>query len=468
MTPDNKKYQGREESERLSALAAIATELGFEIVDIAGFLEQIDRVSADQLRIVGTVRGEAERVMAANGAVQKAVLAVVDKTSHTLEAVEGSVEYVRRAGKRSHEVASWVAALTERMESVSDTLRAIEKNNAEIARIASQVNILAINAKIEATRAGTAGRGFVVVADAVNELSQQTANAAKSTTSNVSQLAGWVGALQSESSAISDQARAVIEESKDTDAALGRIAASSRDTHVEAQRITEEAANVQEATHAFAPALEQIGSSVEQTASGIHQARQRAHALIDKSEQLVQGSVALGGSTTDAPFIERVMADAQRVGELFSEAVRAGRISADALFSRHYEPIPNTNPQQYAAPFNDLLDRVLPDIQEPMLDFDPRVVFCAAVDQGGYLSTHNRKFSQRPGPDPVWNTANCRNRRIFDDRVGLKAGRNTEPFLLQVYRRDMGGGQFVMMKDLSAPIVVDGRHWGGLRLAYRI
>jgi methyl-accepting chemotaxis protein len=31
----------------------------------------------------------------------------------------------------------------------------------------------------------------------------------------------------------------------------------------------------------------------------------------------------------------------------------------------------------------------------------------------------------------------------------------------------MGGGQFVLMKDVSAPIVVRGRHWGGIRLAYR-
>ena len=62
--------------------------------------------------------------------------------------------------------------------------------------------------------------------------------------------------------------------------------------------------------------------------------------------------------------------------------------------------------------------------------------------------------------------ANCRNRRIFGDRVGLKAGRNREPFLLQVYRRDMGGGTFKMMKDLSVPLFVQGRHWGGVRLAY--
>jgi methyl-accepting chemotaxis protein len=94
------------------------------------------------------------------------------------------------------------------------------------------------------------------------------------------------------------------------------------------------------------------------------------------------------------------------------------------------------------------------------------VVFCAAVDVNGYLPTHNKKFSKPQSDDPTWNTANCRNRRIFDDRVGAAAGRHTEPFLLQAYRRNMGDS-FVLMKDCSAPIYVHGRHWGGVRLAYK-
>jgi methyl-accepting chemotaxis protein len=50
----------------------------------------------------------------------------------------------------------------------------------------------------------------------------------------------------------------------------------------------------------------------------------------------------------------------------------------------------------------------------------------------------------------------------------LAAGRSTQPFLVQTYRRDMGNGQFALMKDVSAPISVRGRHWGGVRLAYKI
>jgi methyl-accepting chemotaxis protein len=55
----------------------------------------------------------------------------------------------------------------------------------------------------------------------------------------------------------------------------------------------------------------------------------------------------------------------------------------------------------------------------------------------------------------------------FDDRTGLAAGRNRRPFLLQTYWRDMGSGHFIAAKEADAPIVVRGRHWGGLRLAYK-
>jgi methyl-accepting chemotaxis protein len=115
-----------------------------------------------------------------------------------------------------------------------------------------------------------------------------------------------------------------------------------------------------------------------------------------------------------------------------------------------------------------MTDRLLPPIQEPVLDFDSRIAFCAAVDRNGFLPTHNLKYGQPQGPDPVWNAANCRNRRMFNDRTGLGAGRNTQPFLLQTYRRDMGGGTFALMKDCSAPIFVRGRHWGGLRIAFKV
>jgi methyl-accepting chemotaxis protein len=177
---------------------------------------------------------------------------------------------------------------------------------------------------------------------------------------------------------------------------------------------------------------------------------------------------ASGFRTADTPFIEAIQDAGKKISAIFEQAVTAGRISISDLFDEAYQPIAGTNPQQHSSRYATFTDQVLPDIQEPLLGLDQRVAFCCTIDRNGYIATHNKKVSHPQGADPVWNNANCRNRRMFNDRTGLSAGRNTKPFLLQTYRRDMGGGQFIMMKDVSSPITVQGRHWGGIRLGYRI
>ena len=159
---------------------------------------------------------------------------------------------------------------------------------------------------------------------------------------------------------------------------------------------------------------------------------------------------------------------AARISQALDAAVQSGRISLADLFDEAYKPVVGSNPAQHLTRFNKLTDELLPELQEPVLSALPGVVFCIAADRNGYIATHNRAYChpQRAG-DVVWNTAHSRWRRIFNDRTGLASARNQRPFLLQTYRRDMGGGQHVLLKEAAAPIVVQGRHWGGLRLAYR-
>ncbi len=156
------------------------------------------------------------------------------------------------------------------------------------------------------------------------------------------------------------------------------------------------------------------------------------------------------------------------IASLFEGALRNREISEAELFDVNYVAIPDTNPRQYGNRALAFLDGKLPAIQEPILEMDPAVVFSAAVDRNGYLPVHNRKYSEPQGKDPVWNNAHSRNRRIFDDMTGLMAGRNTQPFLSQTYPRDLGGGRIELIKDISAPIIVNGKHWGGLRMGAKI
>lgn len=449
-------------------LTSAASALGYEIVDIAGFLDLIEEHAHAQRGALDVLKTRASDMEKANDDVRDAVEGMMESTAKTVQEVAGSASLMRGTTQKTQTMAGWVSELSERTGAVSQTLDAVKTNNQQIAVIANQVNTLAINAKIEAARAGDAGRGFAVVADAINELSKQTRSAAVQISDNIESLTDWISQLGKEAETASETASEILENSGQTDTALGRMETSVTQTETEAKRIHQQAQRVDTAVSGFTPAVARIDTAVRETTRGIETTHQRVLNLIDTSETIVQSTALLGGATEDTPFIHAVTELSAKVSAKLEEAIDTGRISLEKIFDRNYKTIPGTNPEQYLTQATGLLDEILPPIQEPALSISRKIVFCAAVDANGYLPTHNKKFSQPPGDDPVWNTANCRNRRIFNDRVGLKAGRNTEPFLLQVYRRDMGGGEFKMMKDLSAPIIVKSRHWGGLRLAYTL
>ena len=168
-------------------------------------------------------------------------------------------------------------------------------------------------------------------------------------------------------------------------------------------------------------------------------------------------------------FVTRAMEAGTALTRIFEDAVASGAISIDDMFDADYVEIPDTNPLQHRTRILNWADRALPPFQEAFLARDPRMAFCVMIDRNGYLPVHNKIYShpQRRG-DVVWNTANSRNRRIFNDAAGLAAGRNVRCYLIQSYARDMGNGKTVMMREIDVPIRVNGRHWGGFRTAYKL
>ncbi|WP_035655778.1 methyl-accepting chemotaxis protein [Bradyrhizobium sp. STM 3809] len=168
-------------------------------------------------------------------------------------------------------------------------------------------------------------------------------------------------------------------------------------------------------------------------------------------------------------FVARAMEAGTELNRIFESAVSRGEITLEDMFDTDYVEIPGTNPQQHRSRILDWAERALPAFQEAFLARDQRMAFCVAIDRNGYLPVHNKIYShpQRPG-DVAFNTANSRNRRIFNDPAGLAAGRNQRPYLIQSYARDMGNGNTVMMREIDVPIRVRGRHWGGFRTAYKL
>ena len=142
----------------------------------------------------------------------------------------------------------------------------------------------------------------------------------------------------------------------------------------------------------------------------------------------------------------------------------SNRLNQNQLFDTFYIPIPNTYPQKYHTQYDQITDEVLRGILDKYLDMDKRLVQVIAVDVNGYIPTHNSRYTKPLTNDTDNNTANNRTKRIVDHVAALAAARNTEPYLLQKYNRDTGE----QLEDLSVPITVAGRHWGALRIDYKL
>jgi methyl-accepting chemotaxis protein len=544
--------------------------------------ESLDLLEADlgvlMLKVGDAAKNVHEGVSSASGSLQ-AINASAADLSEQVAVAESNVNAFATATEQLAQSSTLISSQIhkandlagEASEAASATGRQVERlqnSSAEIGKvvtfistIAKQTHLLALNASIEAARAGDAGRGFAVVANEVKALSAETQQAISEITSKIEALRKDAD----ESMTMLAKIARVIEEIRPLFASVSssveQQVATTAELSVNASdnsnfigTVTERVQNIREAAESARTESVQIDQSAHTAADLAASLRKRLSIFLRATEigdrrqhdrlpcdwdvsvtaagvkastktvDLGDGGVLLKAADAlnlrigenihvdipgvgniaarvvnrtdlgihcaffDLPsecaaalkgkldkirhdnreFIDLAVATANKVGAAIERLIETGKVSSQVMFNNQYEPIPGTNPQQFETGYVAALEQELWPIQEPLLSSDSRMVFCAAVDRNAYLPVHNKKYSlpQRPG-EPEWNTANCRNKRVFDDRAGLSAARNTRPYMIQYYPRDMGGGQIVMMWEIVAPIRVLGKHWGGFRMAYR-
>ncbi|MCA1908344.1 MAG: methyl-accepting chemotaxis protein [Magnetospirillum sp.] len=442
--------------------------LSLEVADIAGTIDGLAKFVKHQEDLFGQLKSIAHTMAEAIRRIDTAGRETRDVTSEAGRQSSQSLNTIGAALGDINRLVGSVQGIEERLEELEGALGEVSTMSRDIQKIARQTNLLALNATIEAARAGEAGKGFAVVATEVKTLARQTADVTDGIDQTVGKLSGSVTDLimsSTDTLRMADSVNSGVGVINDAVAVFGRAidTVESRVTD-----ISQAASTSLEQCSDVIGEIDKFFEGISMTSESLRRADERITSLLSHSEDLIGYIADSGFRTGDTPFITLVQQLSAKVSQAFDQAVDAGQITLAELFDENYQEIPGSNPLQHTTKFCALTDRLLPPIQEPVLEFDPRVAFCATVDRNGYLPTHNNKFSQKPTTDPVWNNANCRNRRIFNDRTGLRAGRNEDSFLLQTYRRDMGGGKYVMMKDVSAPVRVKGRHWGGVRIGYRI
>jgi HAMP domain-containing protein len=154
---------------------------------------------------------------------------------------------------------------------------------------------------------------------------------------------------------------------------------------------------------------------------------------------------------------------AKLVGRVIEEAIDNGVFSVKDAFDTNYEEIPGFVPAKYHTRYDAYLDKSILAMEDEFLK-DESVVFAVAVDTNGYLPTHNTRYQKPITGDQQKDLVGNRTKRIFNDPVGIEAARNTQEAHQQVYHRDTGE----VMWDISTPIFVKGKHWGGFRIGFSL
>ncbi len=166
------------------------------------------------------------------------------------------------------------------------------------------------------------------------------------------------------------------------------------------------------------------------------------------------------------------------VSNLFEDVIKSGKLKKYQVFDRFYIPVSISKykeilgskfsrkyysfPSQFTTSYTNFLEEKLLSYQKKLVA-QYGFVYLVISDYNGYVPTHNK--NEPLTGDLRKDLKNHRSRRIYSDVVGLRASRNTKiKVLLQYYSRDTSE----KIIDISSPIYILGKHWGCVRIGFKI
>jgi len=252
---------------------ASATE---EMSSGAGQSAETSRVQSDQANQVATAMQE----------MSATVQQISDHSEKAASASQAAAQAARRGGQVAGETLSTMRSIAESTQAVASRITALGKSSEQIGKIiaviddiADQTNLLALNAAIEAARAGEQGRGFAVVADEVRKLAERTTKATK-------EIASMIESIQVETK---NAVQAMEKGSREVQVGVDKTTASGAALE-EIIKVSEQVGDMisQIATAAVqqSSASEQINANVSQISSSTHESSATAEQMAKACQDL--------------------------------------------------------------------------------------------------------------------------------------------------------------------------------------
>jgi len=406
----------------------------------------------------------ANTIVIASNESNLALHEISQNTNNISDATNKNLVFARHSRDQMNEIIRSVEMINEKISNFVNTTNMLAENSQKIMEvinlitdISDQTNLLALNAAIEAARAGEHGRGFAVVADEVRKLAEKVKDAAQDINSSIKVMIKNVNETKEETEQIYEN----VTNAKDTVA----------DTASKFNLFIQDFERIGEKLISMASAIEELSSTNENINNSIGEVGHLSEETLKNARNSTEYSIMLTEQTqhmqelvtrfkTGSGMFEEVLGKVDSFRNEVANAITNLANKGINVFDKNYKKVPNTNPQKYKTDYDKYFETDIQHIYDRIMSELPGSIFALAVDTNGYAPTHCSKYSKKPTGDYQTDLINSRDKRIFNDTTGIKAAKNEKKFLLQIYLRDTGE----VIADLSMPIYVNDKHWGAVRV----
>jgi methyl-accepting chemotaxis protein len=450
----------------LDAIPDACGNVTVECSDAAGIVEAVMQ-SSQKLReehsalraTIGELEADQSKVAEASDEARllsEKAIAQLDEGTALIESSLGEI----------HSLLELVEALSHHVTGFASAMDQVRRSSLDIGELAETTNILALNATIEAMRAGEAGRTFAVVAGEVKNLANETRTATE-------EIAKTIDTLGEEAKRVIEQIEQGTDASNKAKDSVARIETTLSGVSNLVGRVDSQNDEIARATGTISTHVGRVQDVLvrydDVTASNeaeLGRAQNKMDALEHTANDMFDHLVHAGMSPNDDVMVDHAMTAAKRVVEVTEQALEDGTLTQEQLFDKDYQPIEGTAPQRYTS----LLTKFADEHWRPIFDeTTDNAIGCVATvcgDMNGFMPSHISKRSQEPTGDLEHDTQYCRNGRIIldsSDKAGLESDAS---YRMSVFRQEGKAGDYYVVRSVYVPIVVDGKRWGDLKLAY--